>query len=76
MATGAAHTHGGESLVAGRVEERHRTVRRSLDGVRTDVLGDAARFAAETTLVLRMLVEQARLAVVDVTHDGHYGRAQ
>ena len=57
-----------ERLVARRVEEHDGAVRR-LHLVGADVLRDAARFAAGDVR-LADLVEEARLAVVDVTHDG------
>ncbi len=43
------------------------------DLVRTDVLGDAAGFALDD-VGLADRVQQTRLAVVDVTHDGHHRR--
>jgi len=43
------------------------------DLVRPDVLGDATGFTGDD-VGLADLVEQQRLAVVDVTHDGHDGR--
>ncbi len=70
----AARTHGGERLVAGSVDERDApTV--AVDLVRTDVLGDAARFAGDDVRVPDA-VEQRGLAVVDVTHDGDDRRAR
>ncbi len=70
----ATGTHGGERLVTRRVEEDD-PLAVALDLARADVLGDA------TTLAGRDLggaqgVEQARLAVVDVAHDGHDRRAR
>ena len=69
----AARAHGGERLVAGRVEEG--------DGVAVvahlvgaDVLGDAARLA-RGHLGLADGVQQRGLAVVDVAHDRDHRRA-
>ncbi len=70
----AARAHGGECLVAGRVDEDHRTGPR-LDAVGADVLRDAAGFGADHVRVADA-VEQRGLAVVDVTHDRHDGRAE
>src|SRR5215207_3961024 len=64
---GAARAHGGERLVAGRVEERDLLVA-VVDLIGADVLGDAARLAGRD-LGLADRVEQRRLAVVDVSHD-------
>ena len=62
-----ARAHRGERRVTGRIEERDATLR-NLHVVRTDVLRDAARFAARDAR-LADVVEQRRFAVVDVTHD-------
>ena len=70
---GAAGAHGGERLVARRVEERDRLVA-VVDLVGADVLGDAAGLA-RGHLGLADRVEQRRLAVVDVAHDRHDRRA-
>mgnify|MGYP003694227057 CR=1 FL=1 len=66
--------HGGERLVAGRVDEGDLLAvgRRHLIGA--DVLGDAAGLAAGH-VGLADGVEQRGLAVVDVAHDGDHGRA-
>ncbi len=68
----AARTHGGERLVTRGVDEGdrpYRAVEVDLDLVGADVLGDAAGlFLADIGLSDR--VQQSRLAVVDVTHDG------
>ena len=69
---GAAGPHGREGLVAGRVDERD-PVSAGLDLVGADVLGDAAGFAGHDVGVADP-VEQERLAVVDVAHDGDDGR--
>ena len=70
----AAHPHRGERLVTRRVDERDRAVAVT-HLVRTDVLGDAAGLAAHDVGVTDR-VEQRRLAVVDVTHDGDDRRAR
>ena len=71
---GAAGAHGRESLVARRVDERDRlAVVHDLVGA--DVLRDAAGFAGRH-LGLADGVEQARLAVVDVAHDGDHRRTR
>ena len=72
--TRAACTHGGERLVARRVDERDRVA--VVDGlVRADVLGDAARLARDDVGVADV-VEQRGLAVVDVAHHGDDRRAR
>ncbi len=71
---GAARTHGSERLVARRVDERDAATA-AIDLVRTDVLGDAAGFARHDVGVADA-IEQCRLAVVDVTHDGDDRRAR
>ena len=63
----APGTHRGERLVARRIEESEHAARR-LDVVRADVLRDAARFTG-SDFCSPDVVEQRRLAVVDVTHD-------
>ena len=70
---GAAGAHGGERLVARRVEEGDRLVA-VVDLVGADVLGDAAGLARDD-LGLADGVEQRRLAVVDVAHDRDDRRA-
>ena len=71
---GTAGTHGGESLVARRVEEGDvpSVVERHIVG--TDVLRDAARLTRDD-VGLADVVEQRRLAMVDVAHDGDDGSA-
>ena len=71
---GAAGAHGGERLVARRIEE-HDVARVARDLVGADVLGDAARLAGRD-VGLADGVEQRRLAVVDVAHDGDDRRAR
>ncbi len=70
---GAAGAHGGERLVARRVEEGDRLVA-DVDLVGADVLGDAAGLTGDD-VGLAHGVEQRRLAVVDVAHDRHDRRA-
>lgn len=71
---GTAGAHGGKGLMARGVDERDlTTVDRNLGG--TDVLGDAAGLAAPHVGVADG-IEQARLAVVDVSHDGDHGRTR
>ena len=71
---GAAGAHGGERLVARRVEEGDDLVA-VVDLVGADVLRDAAGLAGRH-LGLADRVEQRRLAVVDVAHDRHDRRAR
>ena len=66
---GATGTHGRERLVTRRVEEDD-ALPVAGDLARADVLGDPATLAGGD-LGRPDGVEQARLAVVDVTHDGH-----
>ena len=70
----AARPHGGERLVARRVDERDATIA-AIDLVRADALRDAAGLARDDVRVADR-VEQRRLAVVDVTHDGDDRRAR
>src|SRR5690606_34089974 len=72
-ALGTARAHLRERFVTRRIEEGDATAVR-LHRVGTDVLGDAASFACGH-LGTADLVEQARFAVVDVTHDRHDGCA-
>ena len=65
---GAAGAHGGEGGVTGRVDERDQLLV-VLHLVGADVLRDAAGLAGRHGGVADG-VEQARLAVVDVAHDG------
>ena len=64
----AAGAHRGERLVARGVDERDVAVAH-VRLVRADVLGDAAELAGDD-VGLADRVEQLRLAVVDVAHDG------
>jgi hypothetical protein len=65
----AAGTHSGERFVAGGVEEGN-PLFRDAHLVGADVLRHASRFALGD-VARADLVEEAGLAVVDVTHDGH-----
>ncbi len=69
---GAAGTHRGERRVARGVEEGD-LLAVQLDLIGADVLGDAAGFAGDD-VGLADRVEKARLAVVDVAHDGDHRR--
>ena len=74
---GTTSTHGGERLVTRGIDEGDRAVDTVDFGghlVRTDVLGDTAGLGL-SDLGGADAVEQTRLTVVDVTHDGHDGRA-
>ncbi len=70
---GAARAHGRERLVAGRVDEGDLLAARRGDLIGADVLGDAAGLAPRH-VGLADGVEQRRLAVIDVAHDGDDGR--
>ncbi len=61
----AAGAHRRERFVTGRVDERDLAIV-ALDGIRADLLRDAARFAGRDVR-LPNLIEQRRLAVIDVT---------
>ena len=74
VACGAAGPHGGEGGVARRVDERDAVVLPD-DLVGADVLGDAAGLAGHD-VGRADAVEQQRLAVVDVAHDGDDRRAR
>ena len=69
----AAGTHGGERLVARGIEEGD-GLALDLHLIGADVLRDAAGLAGGDVRVAD-IVEQARLAVVDVAHDDHDGGA-
>ncbi|MDQ1122771.1 hypothetical protein QE412_001344 [Microbacterium trichothecenolyticum] len=71
-----AGTHGGERLVTRGVDEGDRALDALVLGpdlVGTDVLRDAAGFARDH-VGLADGVEESRLTVVDVAHDGDHGR--
>ncbi len=70
---GAAGPHRGEGLVARRVEEGDGATAGQHDVVGADVLRDAAGLAGHDVL-LADVVEQRRLAVIDVAHDRHHRR--
>ena len=72
---GAALAHGGERLVARRVDERDLLAVGRHHLIGADVLGDAACLAGRNVGVADG-VEQRGLAVVDVAHDGDDGRAR
>ena len=65
---GATGAHGGEGLVARRVDEGQRAAV-LFDLVRTDVLGDTAGLTGDHVRVADA-VEELGLAVIDVAHDG------
>jgi len=71
----AAGAHLGERLVAGRVEECDLAAVLEGDHARADVLGDAAGLSA-CDVGLADVVEQGRLAVVDVAKDCDDRRAR
>ncbi|NIY68662.1 xyloglucanase [Streptomyces malaysiensis] len=75
---GTAGTHGGERLVTRGVDEGDPAlfaVDLGRDLVGTDVLGDATGLARDH-VGLADRVQQSRLTVVDVTHDGHHRRTR
>src|SRR3546814_5362578 len=69
---GTASTHGGKRFVARSIQEGHHAAL-GLDVVGADVLGNAAGFAG-CNLGAADIVQQRRLAVVDVTNDGNEDR--
>ena len=71
---GAACPHGRERGMAGRVDEGYGPAVRRRNLIGPDMLGDAAGFARHD-VGLSYGIEQRRLAVIDVAHDGHDGRA-
>ena len=70
---GAARPHGGEGLVARRVEEGDLRARRQLHLIGADMLGDATRLAGRH-ISMAQRVQQAGLAMVDMAHDRHHRR--
>ena len=71
---GAARAHRRERLVARRIEERDDAARR-LDVVGPDVLRDSPGLSRRD-LGAADVVEERSLAMVDVAHDRHHGRAR
>src|SRR5439155_3702725 len=69
---GAAGTHLGERSMTGRIEERARSAA-VIDAPGADDLRDTACFG-RGHVALADAVQERRLAVIDVTHDGHYRR--
>ena len=72
---GAALAHGGERLVARRVDEGDLVAERRHHLIGADMLGDAAGLLAHH-VGRADGVEQRGLAVIDVAHDGHHRRAR
>ena len=70
----AALAHGGERLVARRVDERDLVAQRRHHLIGADMLGDAAGLLAHHVGGADG-VEQRGLAVIDMAHDGHDRRA-
>ena len=62
-------THSSKSFMARSIEESHNTAT-GFDVIRTDMLGNATRFAG-SDLGTANIVKKRRLAVVDVTHNGN-----
>ena len=67
---GTASAHGGERLMARRIKEGDPLTARHAHLIGADMLGDATGFTRDH-VGLAQSVEQRRLAVVNVTHDGH-----
>ena len=72
---GAALPHGGEGLVARRVDEGDLMAERRHHLIGADMLGDAAGFLADD-IGRADRVEQRGLAVIDMAHDGDDRRAR
>ena len=72
---GAALAHGGEGLVARRVDEGDLVAKRRHHLIGADMLGDAAGLLAHD-IGRADGVEQRRLAVIDMAHDGDDRRAR
>ena len=72
---GAAGAHGGERLVARRIDERDLLAVGSRHLIGADVLRDATGLAAGN-VGLADRIQQRGLAVIDVAHDGHDRSAQ
>ena len=71
----SASTHGRESLVARRIEERDTPPVVELHAVSADMLRDSAGLSGDHVGVA-YIVEQRGLAVVDVSHHGHHRRTR
>ena len=72
---GAAGAHGGERGMAGRIDEGDAAARRRGHLIGADMLGDAAGLAGGDVGRANG-VEQRRLAVIDMAHDGDDRRAR
>ena len=72
---GAAGAHRGKRLMAGCVDEGDLLAALQVDAIGADVLGDAAGLASRD-IGLAQRVEQRRLAVVYMPHDGDHRRAR
>ena len=72
---GTALAHGGERLVARRVDEGDLVPERRHDLIGADMLGDAAGLLGHD-IGRADCVEQRGLAVIDVAHDGYNRRAR
>ena len=62
-------THSGEGFVTWRIEEGNALTTLEADAVGTDMLGDPPCFTSDDVGIAQA-VEERRLTVVDVTHDG------
>ena len=71
----ATRSHRGESFVARSVDEYDRVAVGGLDLVRADSLRDASRLARGDSRLADGIQDRC-LAMVDVTEDGHDGRAR
>ena len=67
-----AAAHGRERLMAWRVDEGDTLVIANLDLIGTDMLGDTPGLPSRHVRAAQR-IEQARLTVIDVPHDGHNG---
>jgi hypothetical protein len=70
----AAGAHRGKGGVAGRVYESNAAAGRRGDLIGADMLGDPAGFGGGN-FGRTDRIEQRRLAVIDVAHDGYHRRA-
>ena len=71
----ATRPHGRKRFVTGCIKEGDLAVVAHLHVIRADVLGDAARFACDD-IGFAHIVEQRRLAVIDVAHDSDNRRTR